>query len=491
MDLLTYLYLGYRMVFIGLVMCTCTRADTDESPIPVNSGPSCDFMALPGYPDVYVDTVFWTSFECPRGHIFANALCDCVPDMRVLSPSKTTISPTTSPSPTTTRTTTTTTTTPTTTTTVATKTIKNIPSVCAGCRFDNGIGYKNHETECDLFVTCYTSGATIRGEVRRCGVGKFWDQALLMCRASTDVTCKTDVCHNKAPGYMYGHKANCRAFWTCEGGVSVGQCCPSGQGFTAQYGCMDTPDCLDTCMAEAVAVACDKETVAMDRTKFRQRVPGRGSVEMSCAAGTVFRQDSCDCQYDDLNVVGVVKACRKEFEMTFDDDKLADTSGYNIHLYHENVTMATGQACFHGDGVIVIPRFSNAYLGTELEVSVTFKLASGSGPGLRAIVYNGDCGMDPSIVIAASEKELMFLLRNESNHTITLTSYINSKGWIKASFTLHKNRMAISLNGLQVTTALFHGNVAVSRCGLKLGWGEEFQTFQGCLEYVSLALCVS
>ncbi|KAH3859381.1 hypothetical protein DPMN_102101 [Dreissena polymorpha] len=91
--------------------------------------------------------------------------------------------------------------------------------------------------------------------------------------------------------------------------------------------------------------------------------------------------------------------------------------------------MATGHACFHGKGAINIPRFSNAYLGNELEVSVTFKAASGSGPDLRAIVYNGDdCELfDPSIVIAASDTELEFVLRNECNYASFVRTYIDSK----------------------------------------------------------------
>ncbi|XP_052271087.1 uncharacterized protein LOC127871864 [Dreissena polymorpha] len=154
--------------------------------------------------------------------------------------------------------------------------------------------------------------------------------------------------------------------------------------------------------------------------------------------------------------------------------------------------MATGHACFHGKGAINIPRFSNAYLGNELEVSVTFKAASGSGPDLRAIVYNGDdCELfDPSIVIAASDTELEFVLRNECNYASFVRTYIDSKEWIRASFRLHKNRISISLNGLVVSSKVFYGSVAVSRCGLKLGWGKTFQTFYGFLDYVSVELCI-
>lgn len=65
--------------------------------------------------------------------------------------------------------------------------------ICSGCRFEGGIGYKNHERDCDKYVMCSPSGVkgNLKADVRTCGVGEYWDQTLLTCRLSKDVPCST------------------------------------------------------------------------------------------------------------------------------------------------------------------------------------------------------------------------------------------------------------------------------------------------------------
>ncbi|KAH3773656.1 hypothetical protein DPMN_175024 [Dreissena polymorpha] len=118
-----------------------------------------------------------------------------------------------------------------------------------------------HETECDLTIICYKIGTTVR-------IGEFWDQTVLTCRASKDTSVAT---RRSDTGTLTSPTAVL---------TGLARCCPKGQGFSAQYGCINTPSCVDSCDDEA-------EAVATDRRKFRQLVPGR--------VGTAFRQDTCDC----------------------------------------------------------------------------------------------------------------------------------------------------------------------------------------------------
>ncbi|WAR01868.1 PIF-like protein, partial [Mya arenaria] len=360
-----------------------------------------------------------------------------------------------------------------------------IQAICAGCRFDGGIGYTNHRMDCNKYVMCYKSGKAIRGVERDCGVGKFWDQALLTCRESKDVVCSTDICKNKPSGYTYGHAENCQAYWECSNGVSIGHCCPDGHDFSDTVGCKWSTTCNDTCGTKHVDIECDKEPVPDDDRKFRQRLSGGRHAVMSCAAGTVFRLSTCDCRFAVTPQVSHAN-CKKEVEMRFIDEKLKDNSGNNVYIYQDNVTISDGQGCFHGNSVIVISRFSNAYIGNELEIVVKFRPGYFANKGLQAIVYNGDCGFTPSIIVATDGSDIVFKLRNEQNLTQTLAQPV-PKGKrpteaIEAVFTLHRHQMRMSSGGSTVSTVFF-GNVARSKCGLKLGWGEEYQSFTGCLSY--------
>lgn len=85
-------------------------------------------------------------------------------------------------------------------------------------------------------------------------------------------------------------------------------------------------------------------------------------------------------------------------------------------------------ACFHGDGAILIPRFSNAYIGDALEMNIKFKLdhAKAKG-GLQSLLYNGDCNMDPSVVVSANKDKIVFTLRNTDNVKQNLTASLLGK----------------------------------------------------------------
>lgn len=85
-------------------------------------------------------------------------------------------------------------------------------------------------------------------------------------------------------------------------------------------------------------------------------------------------------------------------------------------------------ACFHGDGAILIPRFSNAYIGDSLEINLKFKMDTfNSKGGLQSLLYNGDCNMDPSVVVSANRDKIMFTLRNSDGVKQNLTASLAGK----------------------------------------------------------------
>ena len=129
--------------------------------------------------------------------------------------------------------------------------------------------------------------------------------------------------------------------------------------------------------------------------------------------------------------------CKKEVELKVQNNRVSDYSGNNVYIYHENVTMETDKGCFHNNGVIVISRFSNAYIGAKLEVVVQFELGPVLQDGQQAIVYNGDCGFSPSVAIVANRTDLTFLLRNEQNFTRSIAVPISQRqvmDWLYFNF---------------------------------------------------------
>ena len=109
--------------------------------------------------------------------------------------------------------------------------------------------------------------------------------------------------------------------------------------------------------------------------------------------------------------------CKKELDLSFSPE-VVDTSGKNIHVNGINVTYSNGAVCFHGESAVVVPRFANAEIGKTLDIHLRFKSTENlKGNELHAVVYNGDCGMDPSVVVAIAKDKIVFTLRNKSNKT--------------------------------------------------------------------------
>lgn len=367
---------------------------------------------------------------------------------------------------------------------------KSIEIICSGCRFEGGIGFKRHDRDCDKYVMCYVTGTQgdLRADVRSCSIGSYWDQALLTCRNSTDVSCPTEKCVGKDDSYTYSFAGDCRAYWRCRRGVSVGHCCPKGQGFFTGSGCIINPTCDSNCgIQEIKDVSCDKVSYPGNPRRFRQAVEGHGLVDMSCADGTVFDPETCIC-VTDMSVTPQT-GCKDELDLTFNGTVL-DVSGRKVHVADVNVTYSDQTACFHGDGAIVVPRFANADIGKNLDIHLRFRSSGSLGTDLQAIVYNGDCGMEPSIVIAVNKDKIIFALGNKNNSTTTETIYlpVTVGNWITGRFSLHDEFMSMTVNG-HTEQMLFFGEIDRSRCGLKIGWGKDFQSFTGCISQLSISFC--
>ena len=88
--------------------------------------------------------------------------------------------------------------------------------------------------------------------------------------------------------------------------------------------------------------------------------------------------------------------------LDFDDGRIEDKSGNHIPIQAENVMPFRGSAYFNGQSRLLINRFSNVAFHGHLVVKMRYKedLRGSTAGSLQALVTNGDCGGDPSIIVA-------------------------------------------------------------------------------------------
>lgn len=56
-----------------------------------------------------------------------------------------------------------------------------------------------------------------------------------------------DKCKSRGNWFTYSYEGDCRAYWKCKDGLSVGHCCPKGQSYVNGIGCLRNPSCDTRC----------------------------------------------------------------------------------------------------------------------------------------------------------------------------------------------------------------------------------------------------
>jgi hypothetical protein len=102
-----------------------------------------------------------------------------------------------------------------------------------------------------------------------------------------------------------------------------------------------------------------------------------------------------------LNSGFFLSVCKPELYLPFTDG-FGDKSGKNVYVKPENVSVHNGAAYFNGNSRILINRFANTEFVGDLVIKFRYnEFKQGDYyQQLQALVTNGDCGDDPSIVIA-------------------------------------------------------------------------------------------
>lgn len=136
---------------------------------------------------------------------------------------------------------------------------------------------------------------------------------------------------------------------------------------------------------------------------FEQHIGKNVWVPMDCAPGTVFNPVDCDCSLYLMTIPGKTRqqVCKPELYLPFTDG-FNDRSGKNVFVKPENVSIRDGAAFFNGHSRIMINRFANTEFTGDLVIKFRYNEYKNGDyfNKLQALVTNGDCGSDPSIVVA-------------------------------------------------------------------------------------------
>ncbi|KAL3882092.1 hypothetical protein ACJMK2_028463, partial [Sinanodonta woodiana] len=315
-------------------------------------------------------------------------------------------------------------------------------------------------------------------KLRACPFGEYWDDKEEECKHSGEVDCPFDSCKNLRGSPSRKSPESCRAYWRCEWGRSVFDCCPMGTAYRENDGCVNDESCSGSCSDdEPDSPFCDKKPVSGMSGFYRQYTAAKVWVRMPCAPGTFFSEGSCGCNRRSSDIPQgmerkpMKKGPDREVYMCFDSDT-SDTSGKYTYVENDNslVSVFDGVAHFHGDGKLSMPRFSGAPYGNNWIFKLKYKLSddqessddsgskndnsssSDSNDGksvessssdddnekdkdddLMTLLSNGDCSnhrcySKPSLVLATSDDETILELTDSTQKVHRLRVSKHHKG---------------------------------------------------------------
>ncbi|XP_060587822.1 sushi, von Willebrand factor type A, EGF and pentraxin domain-containing protein 1-like [Ruditapes philippinarum] len=345
------------------------------------------------------------------------------------------------------------------------------PSVCDSCRFINGVGYNNHPYDCNQFVQCFKGNRGLEPAYRKCPFGLFWDQNALTCKPSHEVDCPNDQCKNPlVQSYQHKDPNKCCAYWKCKNGRAYGECCGEGSSFSRlQNQCVPDAECLDTCPFHDEIPVCDKRPTGKD-TMFEQHIGNNHWVTMHCAPGTAFNPVDCKCSLFIMNVPGRNRQqlCKPEIFLPF-TNSFQDRSGKNVFVKPENVTIHRGAALFNGNSRIIINRFANTEFYGDLVIKFRyneFKRGSYFNK-LQALVTNGDCGSDPSILYK---------------------DFCKDKDWKEVIYIHNMKKLEGRVCGAS-KARWSYGHIQANHCALQVGYGSGLQSYVGLIDDLYVYQC--
>ncbi|XP_046368000.2 protein PIF-like [Haliotis rufescens] len=330
--------------------------------------------------------------------------------------------------------------------TVTTGQTTPIPNPCDGLRDNDGVGYMPDETDCARFYQCERHGTTVSSHHLTCRSGLYWNQAILVCDWPANVQCTAEsvvpnpcdgLRDNDGVGYM-PDETDCARFYQCERhGTTVSShhlTCPPGLYWNQGVLVCDWP------------------------------------ANVQCTAGSV------------------VSVCKPDLYLPF-NGTLQDYSGDNVAVEKVGVSSLVIFGSFSSRIQLRIPSFSNMDFGNVLVISFLFKQLRATSND-QAIVTNAVCMEGGSIYITTNMSTVSFRVINDGgvSHELSV-SYPNTAALKSVKLTVNNNLMKAEVNSAS-DQRTFSGNISRSQCGIHVGLGNGYDSFDGQLKALKVSTCI-
>ncbi|XP_061197116.1 uncharacterized protein LOC133205342 [Saccostrea echinata] len=231
--------------------------------------------------------------------------------------------------------------------------------------------------------------------------------------------------------------------------------------------------------------SCTKNAHPSDPKFYIERLTF-GSEIRPCPPGTIFDLETCGCTKSFL----VIKQfdCTPELQLTFDSD-FSDISGKST-IAINRVQLQNSSAVFHGDGELLIWRFSGGYIGNHLMTKLRFKPTKFQEQ--RQLLV-GNCAkgsaMSYGVEIDTKSRELVVTIKTVKQ-SVTIKMHFKMFHWNDLVMIYDGSEFKAILNGKKEVIPLT-GVVEERLNPLNIGRCDQTKLgFQGYIDNVELSFCV-
>ncbi|XP_067656112.1 SCO-spondin-like isoform X2 [Haliotis asinina] len=363
--------------------------------------------------------------------------------------------------------------------------------LCRTAQQINGVGYRYHPTDCDKYLQCYynPSGYTI-GVYRSCPFGYYWDQRTLRCDFPWRVSCPLEKCNGSCVA-NYNMEGSCRAHWTCEKGLSRGECCPMGFRYVVGQGCRPDFYCRDVCPTPCASRdVCDKRPDwGSNPMSYNISVGLLGWMRTSCVQGTYFDLMDCGCG------IPMNASCTPDYSLDFNNNNALTTQASWLNA--QDVSILDGYAIFNGIGHMFF-NISQKAPAVDCPLIVRFRFSESQAIiGRRILVSTSDCYKSNTLVIAIDQNSVIFELTSVYGQLINMPVSLagfSTFEW-KTVTMVYDGKMitgVVESANLKYMQQQFAPETSIMQCGMRFASDGSMSTaerFIGNLDSISVYRC--
>ncbi|KAK6189697.1 hypothetical protein SNE40_001697 [Patella caerulea] len=307
----------------------------------------------------------------------------------------------------------------------------------------NGVGYKAHPNSCRKYIQCKeadssndnTNDGTITAIEKDCPDSLFWNQKLKNCVRFHDSDCYNGECDTVT--YLFESTSSCGAYFICTNDSVTTGCCPqSATAFdafrkecvfssTCEYKCntntTDKRECSDIYKVHVM------DSGIVNPCKYEVHEANHKPKIMSCAAGTHYDAEKCDC----LGATGPCpqEVCKPDFKITFEDNQIKDVASNNWIARYGQVSVVNGSGDFNGNSRLAVVRFSNVDFGLPMAIKLRY-LDTASQDDMTVLSTGGDID-SPGLYIRAGNGRVtigVVAVDRDTNDEVPLSSSTTTSG---------------------------------------------------------------